>query len=337
MKDKRNTYSLTQSPLYKLKSRNKLCSILNCSPKRLKKILRQDDNYYEFSRIGKNNKLRHYEVPRPHLEFLHRRLFNLLTRIAVPKYLHSGTKGKSHLTNAKTHIGSKEMISLDVQQFYPSTKGWHVYEFFNEVMNCSPDVSQLLKEISTYKDHVPTGSCLSQQIAFYAHYKMFNEIAELSTNFQLKTSCFVDDITISGDKVSKFHLNLTRQILLKRGLRSHPRKEQVYNNKRTKQVTGSIVTNDNLLLPNEKHKNIHEQIEHSIKEKNLINRLKGLRSALGKTIAASQSDPRINKRVVSLKNEIKKIEKEMNRNPIYSTTKPKGAVLIDSSIKQTPW
>lgn len=337
MKKKHKPYPLSQSPLYKLNSRKKLCSILKCSPQKLKKILNNENNYYEFDQKDKNGKTRRFEVPRPSLEIFHRRLFNLLTRIEAPTYLHSGTKGRSHLTNAKSHIGSKRMISLDVQKFYPSTRGWHIYDFFNDVMKCSPDVSSILKDLSTYNDHVPTGSCLSQQIAFYAHYKMFNEISELAQSFELIDSYFVDDLTLSGERVSKYHLNLIRQILLKRGLKSHPRKEKIYGIHSVKEVTGSIVTKNNLLLPNKKHKTIHEQIQHSIKQQDLKNRINGLRSTLGKAVAAAQSDPRIRKRVFALKCEIKKIEKEINTSPKYSFTKAKNSIQVDSSISQVPW
>ena len=333
---KPKTYSLEQSPLYKLKSRKKLCSLLGCPPKRLKKILENEDNYTEFDKT-ENDKTRHYEVPKARLEWLHRRLFNLLKCIEAPSYLHSGTKGRSHLTNAKSHIGSSEMISLDVYKFYPSTKGWHVYDFFHNVMLCSPDVAAILKDLSTFNDHVPTGSCLSQQIAFYAHYEMFNEISEVANSFQLISSCFVDDITLSGEKVSKYHLNLVRHILKRRGLKSHPRKEKIYCKRNLKEVTGSIVTSENLLLPNKKHKNIHEQVQRSRNQTDLKLRLKDLRSSRGKAIAASQSDPRIRKRIITITTEIKKIEKELYSSPKYSITKAKDTIQIDSTISKVPW
>jgi len=221
------TYPLNQSPLYKLQSKKKLFVLLGIKPQQLNSLLSNANNYREFSKPDKNSgKIRHYEVPKERLEFLHRRLFNLLSKITSPNYLQSGTKGRSHISNAKMHIGCDELVSLDIKNFYPSTKGWHVYDFFHNVLLCSPDVSAILKDISTHNNHVPTGSCLSQKIAFFAHYEMFNEIDNLSNKFNLIFSCFVDDLNLSGSYSSKFHLNKVRVILKNRGLQSHPKKEK---------------------------------------------------------------------------------------------------------------
>ena len=77
-------------------------------------------------------------------------------------------------------------------------------------------------------------------------------------------TCYVDDITISGESVNRHLLFSIRGILKKNGLRSHPRKERIYLIDIPREVTGSIVTENRLLLPNRKHKEIHE-ISKSLK------------------------------------------------------------------------
>jgi len=306
------TYHLNQSPLYKLKSKKKLFTLLGIKPKQLSSLLSNPDNYREFSKPDKNSgKIRHYEVPKERLELLHRRLFNLLSKITSPSYLQSGTKGRSHISNAKMHVGCNELISLDIKNFYPSTKGWHVYDFFHNVLLCSPDVSAILKDISTHNDHVPTGSCLSQKIAFFAHYEMFNEIYNLSNKFNLIFSCFVDDLNLSGSFSSKFHLNKVRVILKNRGLLSHPKKERVYKNTGLKEITGSIVTKDGLKLPNKKHKNIHEIVQKISMIEDSEIKLKELISVKGKALAALQVDPCSVKRFNALTCEVNRLTKKL--------------------------
>ncbi len=307
------TYPLNQSPLYKLKSRKKLFSLLCIKPKQLKSLLSKGNNYREFSKADKKSgKIRHYEVPKERLEILHRRLFNLLSRISPPIYLQSGTKGRSHITNSKLHIGCNELISLDIKNFYPSTKGWHVYDFFHNVLMCSPDVSAILKDISTYNDHVPTGSCLSQKIAFFAHYEMFNEINKFANQFSLTFSCFVDDLNLSGNFSSKFHLNRVRVILKNRGLISHPKKERIYKNTDFKEITGSIVTVDRLRLPNKKHKDIYEHVQKISILEDSQSKLQELISVKGKALAALQVDQRGIKRFSALTCEVNRLNKKLN-------------------------
>ena len=313
MTKKHNSYPLDQSPFYKLQNRKKLCNLLITTPKKLNSLLKRNDNYYEFDRVEKLGKVRRIEAPRKRLELLHHRIFILLARIEVPNYLQSGTKGRSHITNAKKHIGNDELISLDIKKFYPSTKGWHVYDFFHNVMKCSPDIAAILKDIAIYNDHVPTGSCLSQKIAFFAHYELFNDIDKLSTEFNLTFTCFVDDINLSGKFASKFHLNKVRVMLKHRGLQSHPKKERLYKKHQPKVVTGSIVTTLGLKLPNIKHYDIHAQIQENKELTDSKIKLKKLNSIKGKLVAGSQSDPSLAKNVRAVTCEINSLKKIVNK------------------------
>ncbi len=306
---KHKIYSLDQSPLYKLRTRRKLAALFGLSVNELEKLADRPDNYRLFV-IGKDkNKPRQVEEPKPYLERIHRRLFNLLTRVEPPVYLHSGIKGKSYISNAEQHIGSDTLISLDIKKFFPSTLGWHVFEFFHDLMQCSSDVAGLLVKISTCHGHIPTGSCLSQILAFYAHYEMFEEIYNLTSSKGLKMTCYVDDIAISGKNASKSDLYQIKGILNKRGLKSHPRKEIIFRKGIPKEVTGSIVLQDGLKLPNRKHKKIHDEVisisklDDSKEKLNLINR------TMGRLIAASQSDPKLCSYVKSLRCEKNRVKK----------------------------
>lgn len=311
MSKKNKIYPINQSPFYNLKSKSKLYKILNVDRDALNLVLKKKDKYYrQFSKADDNSdKIRHYAVPIKKLKILHHRLFSLLSRITPPDYLHSGTKGRSHITNAKTHIGNNELISLDIQKFYPSTRGWHVYDFFNNVLLCSPDVSAILKEIAVHNDHVPTGSCLSQKIAFFAHYTMFNEIQSFANRSNLTFTCFVDDLNLSGKSATRYHLNQIRLILKNRDLTSHPKKEKIFKKHHVKEVTGSIVTNTGLLLPNRKHKDIHERVQQIRTVEDSELKRQKLISLKGKAIAALQADPKILKRTMTLTNEVNRINK----------------------------
>lgn len=285
------TYPLNQSPLYKLKSRRKLACQFDLTLGELERLAKRTDNYRVFT-IGKGTpKSRQVEVPKPHLERVHRRLFSLLSRITPPPYLHSGVRGRSYITNANAHLTSTRLVTLDIRKFFPSTLGWHVFEFFHEVMHCSRDVSGLLAALVTIDDHVPTGSCISQAMAFYAHYEMFEEIWSLSKSLALVMTVYVDDVAISGDKANRSTLYKVRGILKKRGLQSPARKEFVYDIGYPKRVTGSIIANGALRLPNRKHKQIHAEIISLLDVIDSEDKLCRIESTIGRVVAANQSDP----------------------------------------------
>ena len=177
------------------------------------------------------------------------------------------------------------------------------------MLHCSRDVAGLLTRISTCHDHVPTGSCLSQIIAFYAHYTMFEEIHYLTSSLGLKMTCYVDDIAISGKNANKAVLYEVRGILKRRGLRSHPKKESVFRRRVPKEITGSMVLDDRLKLPNRKHQKIHDEITSIFNIDDQKEKLDLINVTMGRLIAASQSDQDMDGQVRSLRCEKNRLEK----------------------------
>lgn len=302
-------YPLNQSILYKLKSRSKLAKLFDLPLKDLEGLAKRTNNYNVFPINNGKGKSRQVEVPKNRLKVIHYKLFKLLQRIEPPPYLHSGIKGRSYITNAKVHVGCSRCITLDIKKFFPSTLGWHIFEFFRDVMQCSSDVAGLLTSICTFDNHVPTGSCLSQTIAFYAHYKMFEEIYSLTRDLGLTETCYVDDIAISGDKANRSTLYKVRGILKRRGLDSPRKKERVYEIGYPKIITGSVVVQDGLRLPNRKHKLIHDEVEQLMKIDDAMDKVGKLDTIIGRAVAASQSDPSFVQRVEKLRKEKKRLEK----------------------------
>ncbi len=299
-KNQHKLYAFDQSPLYRLKSRKKLATLFNTSLNDLERLAKRPDNYRHFILGKERDKSRQVEVPKPKLERIHRRLFNLLRRIMPPSYLHSGVKKRSYITNAAAHVGNSRLIKLDIQKFYPSTLGWHVFEFYFDVLHCSRDVAGLLTLLSVCRGHVPTGSCLSQVTAFYAHYKMFEAIYELTQSLGLTMTCYVDDIAISGEKANRSTLYRIRGILKQRGLQSPAKKEFVYEKGYPKEVTGSIVLDDGLRLPNKKHMGMHHEVSSILRMEDSTEKLRLLNVVIGRAVAGSQSDPKLVTRIKSL-------------------------------------
>ena len=281
-------YPLNQSPLFRLQTKRKLAALFGLKEKELLSLASRNDNYRVFQ-IQKNGpKPRTVEEPKPHLERIHRRLFVLLSRVAPPNYLHSGVKGRSYVTNASAHIGGGKLIKLDIKQFFPSTKAWHVFDFFHHVMDCSSDTAGVLASLCTCNGHVPTGSCLSQVLAYYAHYEMFERIYHIVQDEGANMTCYVDDITISGDAANRRLLSRIRKMILMRALQSH--KHRIYRVGRPALVTGVIINGGGTELPKKRHKKIFEGYQAVLSEQDPSARKKKIESLLGRVNAATQID-----------------------------------------------
>ena len=95
-------------------------------------------------------------------------------------------------------------------------------------------------------------------ISYYAFKGMFDKIEELAIRYDLKMTCYVDDITLSGRRASASVLQEVRTIIYQYGLKAH--KEKHFQSGSAKLVTGLIVTDKGIRLPFARWKAIRQQV-----------------------------------------------------------------------------
>jgi hypothetical protein len=186
-------------------------------------------------------------------------------------------------------------IKLDVQRFYPSTKWDHVFRFFRHQMQCSPDVAGLLATIACFQvngdSHIPTGSCLSQILAYYCHKTMFDEIHDLAKARGGEMTVYVDDITISMPDASPADIRRVGRIITRQSLAWH--KQRFFPRRVAKRVTGTIVKSDHLEADKKQHfkyRNTRDRVDDP--GANLEDRSRAARSAIGILQSIAQIDKR---------------------------------------------
>jgi hypothetical protein len=301
------SYLLTDSPFYKLKTKKKLASLLCLDFKELSALLgSSSQNYNEFTQTSDTGKERVIEHPKPQLEKLHTRIASLLCRIKLPDFIHSGKKGRSHLTNARVHIGFHKVLTTDVRSFFPSTKRNMVFSFFHSKLLCSPDVANLLTDICTYNGHIPTGSRISMPLAFWANADMFFELERLATMHQAKISVYVDDVTFSGDAVNRLFTSTVKNIVSRHGHQVHPNKTVLYKSSDVKIITGLVIKGNDIFIQNKQHAKIHvdmmswKVIRDEGKDFKMVT--KGLKGRLlGRLNSLSIIEPRLKDKARSIK------------------------------------
>lgn len=246
----RNKYPLNQSPLYKLKSQKKLAEhLLLESPSQLKKIVSNGEKNYYASKLESG---RVVEVPLQQLTRVHRRLSALLNRIETPEYINSGIKGRSHIKNGMDHLGSKYLLKMDIKNYYVNVKEKHVEKVFTNKFKCPEDIAQIIAKIACYKGYLPTGSPLSQVMAYITSRPVFEHIYKYSADRGIKFTVYVDDLTFSGDKITPaFKKYVINHLKRTRNFSCH--KIRNYNPDTPKKITGIIVKGDQLLV-NNKHR-----------------------------------------------------------------------------------
>ncbi|WP_159340358.1 MULTISPECIES: reverse transcriptase family protein [Leclercia] len=225
-------------PYYKkspIASVEKLSLTLNVTPERLAVIVDNIHNSYKtFTKVtGRNKKERSLSEPKKGLKKLQKRINQeIFENVSFPDYLHGGLKGKDYLSNAKVHTNKKHLISLDIENFYPSISKKNVLEIFKYMMRFPEDVSKVLTELVTLDGHVPQGSCCSSYIAnlvfFNTEYNYVNQLKNKGYHY----TRLLDDITISSDKEldkkeKTFIINQMRAMVEKHRLKINDEKTKV--------------------------------------------------------------------------------------------------------------
>lgn len=238
-------YDISQSVLYKLRSKKKLAEILGLPLNILQ--LCKSDSYYSCFDLEQKNKVRSIQQPIDQLFTIHQRVASLLGRLIHPDYLHSGRKKHSIVTNASQHLdSSKKTLTLDIENFFQSTTQSKVFQLLKGVFKQSPDVADLLSELLTFQKYVPTGSPVSMSIAFWANKNLFDELSKFSKNRNTIMTVYVDDLTFTGSGVNNNFLKNSTKIIEKYGLKVKDSKVFLYKENKAKFITGTVVLNNKL-------------------------------------------------------------------------------------------
>ena len=268
-------------PLFKLQSKKKLFALLGIR------------NSKVFSKQNKISSLTmpYVDVPKPrliepsnsqNLKQAQKIIKNALQKINIPSYVFSGVKGKSYAGNAKYHLGVVNVFQTDLTAFFPNTKRDKVYRFFLDELQTSPDVAEILTNITTIDinktncdksaivsfltsknvkrmNHLISGSPTSTILAYFANHVMFDEIYNYANKQGVKMTVYVDDITFSSsNKISSKFKKSVLSIIRKHGHMVSLKKTESKDKRMAKCITGVIITpQGNIAVKNSlRHKTI---------------------------------------------------------------------------------
>lgn len=260
---KRTLYAINQCALYKTGSKAKLAFRLGISLTRLLALASNESNYRVFLLreeicpfTKKVKKERLVQEPKAELRKVHERIQKLLKSVAPPDYAHAAIKGRSYSSNAIAHKDANCLATFDICKFYPSTSKSHIYNFFNDQLQCAPDVAALLTALTCYKGQLPTdraglptGSPLSPLLSLYANKPLFDKLNDLASSNGLKFTCYVDDLTFSGDALPLGLTHLVTKALEQQGHKLSVKKTRIFRRSQEKHVTGVVIFKNMIHVP----------------------------------------------------------------------------------------
>lgn len=138
----------------------------------------------------------------------------LLDRVIFPAYLFGGIRGKSHISNARSHSGAKLLIAEDVASYFPSITAAHVFSIWRHVFGFSKSVARMLTKLTTRADELPQGAKTSPQLSNIALWRVEPGLVQRLNQLGMRYSRFVDDISISSRRKHPLFViqKVTRQV-----------------------------------------------------------------------------------------------------------------------------
>jgi len=199
---------------------------------------------YRKAEIPKNEKeFRELEIPHQILKVFQRQLLHeVFDKFHIHPCLYGGP-GSSTKKAVSTHIKKPIVITMDIKNFFPSVKKFHVIRAFS-TFGIEKDLAIILSRLVTCGNHLPQGAPTSpamgrivlNQFAFELD-KMLNDI-HLNAAF----SIYVDDLTISGPEGIKRIIPTVERMLFRHGYKIRKEKTKIMN-KYDEQVSLNIRLN----------------------------------------------------------------------------------------------
>lgn len=247
---------MCQSPLFKVMSKRKLAEVLKVSVKDIRYLASLTDNYRHWELTQKRQEIlaglpekkpRVIQQPKPLLDAVHRRISLLLSRIGKPSFVFSATKGLDYVDNARAHMNPHRGVKVDIKNFYGSVRARVVRKFFEERMQCAPDVAKLLTSVCCAGDFLPTGSSLSPSLSYFACSELFARIEKMAAQRDLTFTLYVDDMMFSGEQATRSFASEVVKELARHNFVGH--KISYFPAGTVKVVTGVAVWSDRIGLP----------------------------------------------------------------------------------------
>ncbi|MCG3825942.1 retron Ec67 family RNA-directed DNA polymerase/endonuclease [Photobacterium damselae] len=172
-----------------------------------------------------------------------------------PSLSHGFVRERSIITNAMMHLDKKNVLNIDLHNFFDSFNFGRVRGFFisNENFKLDPNIATVIAQIACYDNKLPQGSPCSPVISNLITHSLDIRLASLAKKNSCTYSRYADDITFSTRK-SVFPTKIMRQedgeYIPSKKLRNEIKKSGfTINNKKTRiqykdsrqDVTGLIV------------------------------------------------------------------------------------------------
>jgi len=219
-------------------------------------VVPESSRYTTFDIKKKSGGIRTISAPSTALKIIQQKLNYILINVYQPKpSVHSFLPARSILSNAKVHVGRRNILNIDLIDFFPSINFGRVRGLFiGKPYNRDAKVATILAKICCFNNQLPQGAPTSPIISNMICAKMDSELIHLAKINRCDYTRYADDITFSTnirqfpsdivqlDELDQIEVgsNLS-QIIENNGFKVHPKKIRLRNRYQHQEVTGITI------------------------------------------------------------------------------------------------
>ncbi|QEU05014.1 retron Ec67 family RNA-directed DNA polymerase/endonuclease [Pseudomonas oryzihabitans] len=202
--------------LRQIKTKPELALLLGINASHLTNVLyikRLETQYSSFTIPKKSGGVRTIYAPSDELKSIQAALSHLLQdciqeirnskgEVSKSTLSHGFVRGRSIITNAVMHLRQKNVLNLDLKDFFEGFNFGRVRGFFiaNKDFQLDPVIATVIAQIACFNNKLPQGSPCSPVITNLITHSLDIRLASLAKKNSCRYSRYADDLTISTRK-----------------------------------------------------------------------------------------------------------------------------------------
>lgn len=217
--------------------------------------------YRSFSIPKRTGGLREISAPYPSLMMVQQWIYKniLLPQTEFSESATGFIPGKSIVDNAKPHIGGKELLKMDIKDFFPSIGIKRVISVFKGI-GYYHQIAYYLASLCCEDGHLPQGAPTSPILSNIVTKRMDYRLKHLAEKFDLIYTRYADDLTFSGSNVPVKFISIVTAIVEDEGFKVNDKKTEIKRKHNRKIITGVSVSSAKPCIPREMKRWIRQQM-----------------------------------------------------------------------------
>lgn len=184
---------------------------------------------------------RKIEAPRRFLKLIQRWIYHyILSTVQIPSAVHGFVPEKDIFSNVQSHLKSKNVMVIDIKDFFPSIKKNRVKNVFKE-LGFPVKVTNRLTNLCTLDGRLPQGAPTSPALANIIFSPIDHELINIADEWECKYTRYADDLIFSGNmRFTSRHKAKIKQLLEEAGFSINTDKTRIIGSGGRQMIAGLV-------------------------------------------------------------------------------------------------